>query len=193
MIAISLHPPLPLTRPPLHHPTPPLVKPLPSLTSPPPTHTHTHTHRTRTVNHGIMHGTDWLPTFVAGIAGLDVSSAATGRPCPTCDRPVAPLDGVNQWDFLSTGAPSARTEVLLDLQATQCIGHGGASGPGSGCLVPGSGAIRVGKWKLLNGHTGVWGAAGSGDCVARQEPKHGKAPKSFPIPIPLNETNPWCP
>lgn len=54
--------------------------------------------------------TDWLPTLVVGAAGVPLGAA--GRPCPTCTRPVAPLDGVNQWPMLHTAAfPSARTEV----------------------------------------------------------------------------------
>ena len=48
------------------------------------------------------HVTDWYATIVHGIAQLDLSDNTTGRPCPTCTRPVAPLDGVDQWPMLST-------------------------------------------------------------------------------------------
>jgi arylsulfatase B/arylsulfatase I/J len=103
-------------------------------------------------SHGIMHVTDWLPTLVEGVAGLDLG-APTGRPCATCLRPVPPLDGVNQWSMLSAGAASARTEVLLDLQTTA---RNPAAKKAGTTVIPGSGAIRVGKWKLLHGHQGVW-------------------------------------
>ena len=73
------------------------------------------------VSHGLMHIgiTDWLPPPHARsrVALIDLSGNATGRACPTCTRPVAPLDGVNQWPMLSSGAPSRRNEVLLDLVA----------------------------------------------------------------------------
>jgi hypothetical protein len=46
------------------------------------------------------------------------------------------------------GAPSARTEVLLDLQATAQWG--------SQTQIPGVGALRRGKWKVLHGHTATW-------------------------------------
>jgi len=142
-----------------------------------------------TVSHEIMHVTDWLPTLAGGAAGLTVD--ASGRPCPTCNRSVAPLDGVDQWAMLSMGAPSARTEVLLDLQTTACIHAAGVP-----CDVPGSGAIRVGKWKLMHGHSGVWDAplsspsGKSSGCTARSGFANAK---SFPFPVPANESNPWCP
>ena len=52
--------------------------------------------------------------------------------------------------FSEATGKSARTEVLLDLQAM--------AGWGDPALtkVRGSGALRVGKWKLLHGHTAVW-------------------------------------
>lgn len=57
-----------------------------------------------TISHEIMHVTDWLPTLVAGAAGLDLD--ASGRPCATCNRTVAPLDGVDQWESLTKGKAS---------------------------------------------------------------------------------------
>ena len=47
-----------------------------------------------TVSHEIHHVTDWVPTIVAGIAGLPLP---IGRPCVDCDRPLVPLDGINNW------------------------------------------------------------------------------------------------
>ena len=78
-----------------------------------------------TVQHGLMHVTDWLPTLVVGIARGEVSPL--GRACLHCTRAVPPLDGVNQWEMLARGAPSAREEALLDLQANdwhQCSHNG---------------------------------------------------------------------
>ena len=102
-----------------------------------------------------------LPTIVAGIAGLTLP---IGRPCVDCDRPLVPLDGVNNWGMFSeAGGKSARTEVLLDLQAM--------AGWGDPALtkVRGSGALRVGKWKLLHGHTAVWKKPNNmaSECTAR--------------------------
>jgi hypothetical protein len=121
---------------------------------------------------------------------------------------VAPLDGVNNWAMLSTGADSARSEVLLDLE--------GASGSSSAferakdscikggpCYVPGSGALRRGKWKLIHGHVGHWDLALNtsatpvscsgfkcSGCVARA----GIPTPGHPaLPSPSNESHPWCP
>eukprot|EP00946_MAST-07B_sp_MAST-7B-sp1_P004211 g4211.t1 len=136
-----------------------------------------------TVSHEIMHVTDWLPTLVQGIAGLSLADNVTGRPCPACTRPVAPLDGYNQWGMFSRAHQgSQRQEVLLDLQTTA---KNTAAKPGN-TLIPGSGAIRVGKWKLLHGHQGVF----PGICALRGPPKPSKNP---PIPIPEGNTSPWCP
>jgi hypothetical protein len=137
-----------------------------------------------TVSHGIMHVTDWVPTLVEGAAGLALMAA--GRQCPTCNRSVAPLDGVNQWPMLAAGAPSGRTEVLLDLQATRCWGKGA-------CDVPGAGALRSGRWKLLHGHTAVWQKPmqQASECALRSGAAV-PAGKST-LPIPANRSSPWCP
>jgi hypothetical protein len=55
-------------------------------------------------------------------------------PCVNPSRLPVPLDGVNQWAVFTSGAKSARTEVLLDLQATATWGDT--------TVVPGSGALR---------------------------------------------------
>lgn len=103
------------------------------------------------------------------------------------------MDGVDNWAMLSEGAGSARHEVLLDLQATACNGKG-AQGAATPCNVPGSGALRVGRWKLIHGHAGVWSAgegAGGAWCTARTGV--AGAGKPVPFPLPANESNPWCP
>jgi hypothetical protein len=66
------------------------------------------------VQHGLMHVTDWLPTLVTGVAGFKITEL--GRPCPTCTRSIAPLDGVDNWQMISLGSDSARTEALLKFQ-----------------------------------------------------------------------------
>lgn len=53
-----------------------------------------------TVNDNLVHVADWLPTFVGGIAGTEL----------TVDGYKFPLDGVNQWGSLTTpGAAGARS------------------------------------------------------------------------------------
>jgi hypothetical protein len=138
-----------------------------------------------TISHDIVHATDWLPTLVAGVAGLPLNNETLSRPCIACDRAVAPLDGANQWPMFSNGAASARTEVLLDLQATVCWPRAAS------CDVPGMGALRIGKWKLVHGHTAVWSkATNSADqCVARS----GTAASKATLPITANTSAPWCP
>ena len=135
-----------------------------------------------TINHGLMHVVDWLPTLVQGAANIDLGPV--GRPCPTCNRSIAPLDGINQWPMLSAGSPSARTEVLLGLQATPCIKKP------TPCDIPGEGAIRVGKWKLMHGHLGGFSGAIPPACAARSG--HGQAPGKSTLPIPANESAPIC-
>jgi len=46
---------------------------------------------TGTISHGMMHVTDWLPTFVAGVAGASLTPL--GRPCPTCTGAVGSFHG----------------------------------------------------------------------------------------------------
>lgn len=69
---------------------------------------------------GLIHVTDMFPTL-AGLAGGDLSLSK-------------PLDGMDQWATISTGAPSPRTELLYNVN-------------------PLAGALREGDWKL------VWKAA----------------------------------
>ena len=74
------------------------------------------------------------------LARLSSPSSHDARACCVCC--------VNAALYRAAGAPSARTEVLLDLQATA------QWGPQT--RIPGMGALRQGKWKLLHGHTAVW-------------------------------------
>ena len=56
-----------------------------------------------------------------------------------------PLDGVDQWASFSQGLPSPRSEVLITLDPTNCFLRGAP------CNIPGQGAYRVGKYKLIHG------------------------------------------
>lgn len=130
------------------------------------------------VNRELLSVADWLPTFVEGIAGLPITPQSLKRPGMPAPPP---LDGVNQWPTIATGAKSARDEILLQLD-------GGCRGD---CAVPGQGAIRVGKWKLLHGYVVVWATKGPTDgnlCTARTGQN---IPGSLPI-TPATSP-PWCP
>jgi len=51
----------------------------------------------------LIHVSDWLPTFVGGVAGMKVHE----------DQYKFPIDGVDQWDALTVpGAVSTRSDVL---------------------------------------------------------------------------------
>jgi len=72
-------------------------------------------------NHRLIHMTDWMPTLLK-LAGY------AGDPVEDLD-----LDGVDQWQSISSNASDSRTEMVYNLK----------EGP--------SGAIRVGDYKLLFG------------------------------------------
>lgn len=71
----------------------------------------------------LMHITDWVPTLV-NLAGGTIKS---------------PVDGVDQWGMLSNGEPSARKEILLNIDL-----H-----------VYKNKALRYGDWKIIQ-ETGTW-------------------------------------
>ena len=75
---------------------------------------------------GLMHITDWYPTIVKGIAGIELDKRD--------------LDGYDMWDALNTNTPSPRNEILLCLNP-----------PRSADQYMGQAAIRVGDWKLITG------------------------------------------
>ena len=54
-------------------------------------------------NMQLMHATDWLPTIVEGIAGLEL------------DKNKWKLDGYNMWLAITTNAQASRTEILINL------------------------------------------------------------------------------
>ncbi|XP_065914604.1 arylsulfatase B-like [Dysidea avara] len=77
-------------------------------------------------NHQLIHATDWLPTIVEGIAGLEL------------DKDKWALDGYNVWKTITNNDETPRKEVLINLDP-----------PTKGFR--GQAAIRVGQWKLVTG------------------------------------------
>ncbi|XP_043196763.1 arylsulfatase I-like [Amphibalanus amphitrite] len=81
--------------------------------------------RPRRASRALIHVTDWFPTVLR----------LAGAPQPT---PEDRLDGVDQWDAISRGEPSTRSEVVYNIDVEK---------------KPGA-AIRVGDFKLIWGYPG---------------------------------------
>ena len=77
-------------------------------------------------NKQLIHVTDWLPTIVEGIAGLEL------------DKDKWALDGYNVWNTITNNDDTPRDEVLINLDPP----HG---------RFMGQAAIRIGQWKLITG------------------------------------------
>ena len=77
-------------------------------------------------NNQLIHATDWLPTIVEGIAGLEL------------DKDKWALDGYNVWPTITTDSETPRKEILINLDP-----------PREGFI--GQAAIRSGDWKLIVG------------------------------------------
>ena len=77
-------------------------------------------------NHQLIHVTDWLPTMVEGIAGLEL------------DKDKWALDGYNVWPTITNDTDTPRKEILINLNPAH---------PG----FVGQAAIRSGDWKLITG------------------------------------------
>jgi hypothetical protein len=96
---------------------------------------------------GVRGSSDWLPTWVIGLAGEPASVALGPRP----------LDGFNLWSaWTGSNATSPRTEVIHQVvnRYTDANCHNGTGLPPV-CFVPFGSTIRVGKFKLhLNSHPG---------------------------------------
>jgi len=79
-------------------------------------------------NHQLLHATDWLPTIVEGIAGLEL------------DRNKWKLDGYNVWPAITENTQTPRKELLINLDPPR---------PLEGFM--GQAAMRIGEWKLITG------------------------------------------
>ena len=77
-------------------------------------------------NNHLIHVTDWLPTIVEGIAGLEL------------DKDKWKLDGYNVWPTITNDTETLRKEILLTLNPARDDFIGQA-------------AIRRGDWKLITG------------------------------------------
>ena len=77
-------------------------------------------------NNQLIHVTDWLPTIVEGIAGLEL------------DKEKWALDGYNVWPTITADQETPRQEILINLDPVR---------PG----FVGQAAIRSGDWKLIIG------------------------------------------
>ncbi|XP_022103628.1 arylsulfatase B-like isoform X2 [Acanthaster planci] len=102
------------------------------------------THVRGTENNELIHVSDWFPTLVSGLAGGSLNG-------------TKPLDGYNLWETIRSGAPSARKEILHNIDPFE--GH---KPPFSDSLYNNltftpsiRAAVRVGDWKLLTGPVGA--------------------------------------
>lgn len=82
---------------------------------------------------GLLHSSDWLPTFVQGVAGAALP--------PNGTEPTA-YDGVDAWQSLLSGGASPRVEVIHQVRNR----HFNDSSTGY--------ALRVGDFKLVVGDAG---------------------------------------
>ena len=140
-----------------------------------------------TVSHELYSLVDWLPTIAHGIFGVDLAEAAL--PVHAYQPPPPPLDGLDVWASLSQGAPSPRNWALLYLDPFNCFtGHSAVP-----CHVPGQGAIRVGKYKLIHGHVGSYAGANNVStqfCGARDGSTQPTIP---PLNVSRATSPPFCP
>ena len=79
---------------------------------------------------GLMHVTDWLPTFI-GLAKGESSKLSN-------------IDGYNQWDSLQNKKPSPRSEILLNIRDDH-------PDEDSSSVDVDNAALRLGDWKLIQG------------------------------------------
>ena len=102
--------------------------------------------RRGTVWAGLMHASDWLPTWVVGVAAQDPAVATGPRP----------LDGHSMWAAWTTeNATSPRTEVIHQVVNTHCDENCTFDGKPAPCSVaPFGNTIRLGDYKALAGSPG---------------------------------------
>lgn len=97
------------------------------------------------VSEHLHHVVDWLPTLLTAAkqGALNDSTANHAVELKDGERPFLPGDGIDNWEALSTGAVSARTEIIHVVQAEGSVLQ--------------SHALRQGDMKIL------WHPAGT-DC-----------------------------
>lgn len=140
-----------------------------------------------TISHEFYSLTDWLPMIAFGIAGVDPSEALIPK-YPYQSSPP-PLDGLNIWESISTGSPSPRTEALLYLDPYSCF----TGQTPVQCNIPGQGAIRMGKYKLIHGHVSQY--MGKNNVSGQFCGYHdgGVPPTQPPMNVTQTTSPPFCP
>jgi hypothetical protein len=140
-----------------------------------------------TVSHELYSLVDWLPTIAGGIAGVDLAEAALPKHAYQPAPP--PLDGVDVWASLSTGAPSPRTEALLYLDPANCyVGQTPVA-----CAVPGQGALRSGAYKVISGHASAYQGVTNASASYCGPHDGGMQPTLPPLNVTRATSPPFCP
>ena len=140
-----------------------------------------------TVSHSFYSLVDWLPTIAFGIAGVDPAEAMVPKHAYQPAPP--PLDGMDVWTSLSTGAPSPRTSALLYLDPFNCY----AGQEPIACMVPGQGALRVGNYKVISGHVSAYQGKTNASAQFCGEHDGQHSPNTIPIPVTAATSPPFCP
>lgn len=91
----------------------------------------------------LMHVTDILPTIVQAAGGDAASSAPAAHP----------LDGVSQWDMLTTGGKGPRSTVLINIEREDptTAAHNPNGGTQGGCNGVAQYVVIKGPHKLIVG------------------------------------------
>lgn len=131
------------------------------------------------ISQDLLSVADWLPTIVAGVAGLPLNGTEPAS--------APPMDGLDQWLALSTGVAGPRTEVLLNLIPTGC------PSTTASCASQGQLALRMGKWKLLLGHTSVWAESQEFTPSSLCTDRSNKSSTGGSLPVTAATSPPWCP
>nr|CAD7415613.1 unnamed protein product [Timema poppensis] len=97
--------------------------------------------KTQRVSNQMMHMSDWLPTLYSA-AGLDTSR-------------LGKIDGIDMWKSLSEGTPSARTEIVHNIDEIEDYD-----------------TIRRGDWKYIRDGIDMWKSLSEGTPSARTEIVH---------------------
>ncbi len=139
------------------------------------------------VNGGLMHATDWFPTVLSAAAEGHQVSADQVSADPRAwqdlmdrnDPPFVLGDGVNVWPMLSQGAPSPRTEVLLEAHPV-----GGKDDGNGQAIVVGDLKLILEKGPMWHGPPNdLWYTSGSNPQLYNHTVKCAPAPQGGgPLP-----------